>query len=366
MTRTGTLRMDGDRCVLRFERRLAHPVAKVWRAITDPEHLAHWYPMRRELEPAVGGKVREGDPAAPGVIHGTVTEYDPPRVLEYTLSTEGVPMAGFGDRRTSRFELSPDPIGCLLVFTHTFSDRAGAASFATGWQGCLDALESLLSGARLERFDRWTEHHEEYVRRFGLAEGTVRETAGGGWVVCFERQLMGAPVEKAWAELTASDAAGTAVDADGTGSGGLAVEALPPLRFTNGYVPAGAVTEVEPPSLLEYRWLAPDAEGGENGTGGEHAANPEGGRGGGGSGAEGDSGAGAAGGRVRWELAHGPGGARITLTQTGTARLSGLRAVALAAWHTHLELFADHLAGNTRCWPRDRTEELRRHYAALL
>lgn len=343
MTRTGTLLMDGDQCVLRYERRLAHPVEKVWRAITDPEHLAHWYPTERELEPAVGGKVREGDSSVPGTIDGTVTAYDPPRVLEYTLSTEGIPMAGFGDRRTSRFELSPDPEGCLLVFTHTFADRAGAASYASGWEACLDALESVLAGVPVEEFDRWTERHEEYVRRFGLVEGAVGE-AGGGWFVRFERQLMGAPVEKAWAELTAFDAEGGPAGPDGP-----AVGARPPLRATNAYVTAADITAVERPSLLEYSWRAVEETAGSE--------DPD---------DDTDGTDGTDGGLVRWELADGPGGARITLTQTGPQRLEGLRAVALAAWHTQLELLADHLAGNTRCWPQDRTEELRRHYATVL
>jgi hypothetical protein len=36
----GTLTRQGDRCILRFARRLAHPREKVWRAVTEPEHLA--------------------------------------------------------------------------------------------------------------------------------------------------------------------------------------------------------------------------------------------------------------------------------------------------------------------------------------
>ena len=41
----GTLTRQGDRWMLTFTRRLAHPREKVWRAVTEPEHLAAWYPQ---------------------------------------------------------------------------------------------------------------------------------------------------------------------------------------------------------------------------------------------------------------------------------------------------------------------------------
>ena len=40
-------RSDG-RWRLRFTRALAHPPEKVWRAITEPEHLAQWFPTTIE------------------------------------------------------------------------------------------------------------------------------------------------------------------------------------------------------------------------------------------------------------------------------------------------------------------------------
>ena len=39
-TDLGTLTRQGDRWTLRFTRRLAHPRKKMWRAVTEPEHLA--------------------------------------------------------------------------------------------------------------------------------------------------------------------------------------------------------------------------------------------------------------------------------------------------------------------------------------
>jgi uncharacterized protein YndB with AHSA1/START domain len=204
MNRAGTLDIVDGRYVLRFERRLAHPVEKVWQAITEPGHLAHWFPAQVEVEFAVGGRVRWVFPGGDiALANGRVTELDPPRVLEYTMSSTGMPFAGTGDERTLRFELRPDPAGCLLVFTNTFGDRAGAASFASGWESCLDALVQMLDDKPVEVPDRFADLHEAYAERFGLVEGTVRETASG-CMVHFERQLV-RPVDDVWAALTGSD-----------------------------------------------------------------------------------------------------------------------------------------------------------------
>ncbi len=35
-----------DTPTLIFERRLSHPVDRVWEAITDPDVLIHWFPSR--------------------------------------------------------------------------------------------------------------------------------------------------------------------------------------------------------------------------------------------------------------------------------------------------------------------------------
>jgi hypothetical protein len=40
----GKLERSGDGWALRFERTFPHPPEKLWRAITEPEHLAAWFP----------------------------------------------------------------------------------------------------------------------------------------------------------------------------------------------------------------------------------------------------------------------------------------------------------------------------------
>ncbi|WP_117215361.1 SRPBCC family protein [Allorhizocola rhizosphaerae] len=163
--------IDG-RHVLRMRRRLNHRPEKIWRALTEPAQLKHWFPAEVEIDPAVGTPVRfsfGGD--------GVVTAAEPPRLLEYTW--EGTIL---------RWELTPDGDGCVLDFIHTFDDRPGAASFAAGWDACHAALDALLRGRPAPQSSRMVREHEEFVHRFGLDRGEVRTTADG-WVVRFERQL---------------------------------------------------------------------------------------------------------------------------------------------------------------------------------
>ncbi|MGI5228878.1 SRPBCC family protein [Actinoallomurus sp. CA-142502] len=300
-----TLHTTDGRSVLRFERRLAHPVEKVWRAVTDPAEMAHWFPAIVEMDPRPGGRIRYTYPAGEAAPdEGRIIELDPPRVFALTWNGDAL-----------RMELTPDGTGTRLVFTHTFTDRPMAGSFATGWETCLGALDKTLAGpveGSLIAPERYAERHDAYVARFGLGEGTLR---AGDDTIRFER-LLPHPVEQVWPALTRTE------------NGEPAVGGPPPLPATNAYVPAGDLTAVRDEQLLEYTWLRDGAPAG----------------------------------RVRWELTGGhPAGTRVVLTQTGPADEP---ATALAAWHTHLEVLADHLRGVTHCpWPKERTEELAARYA---
>ena len=50
----GEVLHDGDTVGLRYERLLAHPPERVWRAITDSDQLQHWLPVD------IVGERREG------------------------------------------------------------------------------------------------------------------------------------------------------------------------------------------------------------------------------------------------------------------------------------------------------------------
>ena len=51
----GTYETIDGKPAVRFERRYPHPVEHVWRAVTEPDQLAHWFPTTVEVDPREGG-----------------------------------------------------------------------------------------------------------------------------------------------------------------------------------------------------------------------------------------------------------------------------------------------------------------------
>jgi uncharacterized protein YndB with AHSA1/START domain len=177
----GTLHHHGRLHTLRFERWLAHPQEKVWRALTEPGEVERWFPAaihgRREQGARLAfvfpgrtltpeqAKYLEGE-AVEDKMTGAMTVYDPPRVLELTWAGE-----------IMRCELSSHEGHTLLVFTHTFEDESKAARDASGWDVCLDALERGLGGVEPnpvtpERIDGL---FADYAQRFGPKASAQRE-----------------------------------------------------------------------------------------------------------------------------------------------------------------------------------------------
>jgi uncharacterized protein YndB with AHSA1/START domain len=315
VTERATLRTIDGQPVLRFERRLRHSPAKVWRAVSEPDEMAHWFPATVEAELRPGAPMRfifPEEAVVDGSWDGEVLEVDPPKVYMFRWNQDVL-----------RFELIPDGDGCRLVFTQTIGGgpvgRLSAGRNAAGWDSCLNALAARLDGEEPEPFDDWLGAMERYVEEFGLGRGEVMSTEDG-WELRFARDLVWKPPADVWAAIVED--------------GSPAVGHEPPLRAANDYVPPGRLTAVEPPHLLEYAWL--------------HDGAPAG--------------------RVRWTITSDDElGVRVEVTQTVPARLAEVRATALAAWHVHLELFFAAVHGDVRCpWPKDRTEELTTEYAAQL
>lgn len=160
-SRMGEVLRDGDRTGLRYERRLAHPAEKVWRAITESEHLRHWFPADIVGERRAGAgvsmpfwpeSVEHGaaeleaagidldDPVLPGEIR----TWEPTRLFELVWGDSE------GDSDLLRFELEPDGDGTRLVFTTWLGEPgpAGHAGTGAGYHVCLDELEALLDTGR--------------------------------------------------------------------------------------------------------------------------------------------------------------------------------------------------------------------------
>ncbi|MCE7007593.1 SRPBCC domain-containing protein [Kibdelosporangium philippinense] len=285
MTERATLSTIDGKPTLRFERRLRHAPAKVWRAITEPAELAHWFPAAIEAELRPGAPMRFVFPeeaVVDGAWDGEVLEFDPPKVFMFRWNEDVL-----------RFELIPDGDGCRLVFTQTVGGgwigKLGAARTAAGWDQCLAAMHARLNGETLSAEDSWLSRAERYIDEFGLGEGTVRET-DDGYTLHFARDLVWKPPAEAWALLTENSP----------------VNQEPPLPATNDHAPPGRVIVANEPNVLEYEWLA---DGSPAGT-------------------------------VRWEFASDPQlGVRVELTQTIPAARADTVAESLATWHVHLERF---------------------------
>jgi uncharacterized protein YndB with AHSA1/START domain len=150
----GTLETLDGRPALRFERVLAHPVERVWRAVSVPAELERWFPAAADWTPAVGEVFEAGG------MTGEVTVVDPPHRLAWTFA---------GDQYA--FDLTEQDGGCRLVFTHVFDDRSAAAQTAAGWDAYLSRLEPHLAGGYLseeEAHEPWGQVHERYAERFGI------------------------------------------------------------------------------------------------------------------------------------------------------------------------------------------------------
>jgi uncharacterized protein YndB with AHSA1/START domain len=143
-----------------FERRLSHPVDVVWRAVTEPSELAHWFPANVTVDMRPGGAMRfefEEDAYPPG--DGEVLALNAPRLFEFT----------WGDARF-RFELESQDGGaaCVLRFTHFLQERDAAARDMAGWHVCFDRMEQRLAGdspaaPRNEVTSDWRTLYDKYV-----------------------------------------------------------------------------------------------------------------------------------------------------------------------------------------------------------
>jgi uncharacterized protein YndB with AHSA1/START domain len=165
----GTLETSEGRDVIRFERRLSHPIEKVWSALTEPEELAGWL-AEADLELVEGGPIElrwlnTDDQGNSTVVRGAITELDPPHVIEYDTDVHGV----------LRWELREDGDACVLKFSSRLSlpDDYRTKNLA-GWHWHLDRLEDELAGHPYdwsrwaeEGLARWGSLHERYVA--GLA-----------------------------------------------------------------------------------------------------------------------------------------------------------------------------------------------------
>lgn len=142
-----------NRYLARFERKLKHPVREVWAMLTDNERLALWFDELRADELRKGGAMTfdMGD----GTFERMeITDYEPQSVLEYEWGEDRV-----------RFSLHAEPEGCLLLLEENINRITDhTAKDLAGWHVCLEVVETILNGGRLDnRKDVWQQWYEKYA-----------------------------------------------------------------------------------------------------------------------------------------------------------------------------------------------------------
>jgi uncharacterized protein YndB with AHSA1/START domain len=160
------IQKDGEKWTLVLVRNLAHPPAKVWKALTDPEHLREWAPFDSDRNLGTVGTAKLTTVGAPS-LHVTETQVkraDAPKVLEFTWGGQDI-----------RWELEPEGAGTRLTLWHNI-DRRFIAMGAAGWHICFDVLDRLLADRPLGRtvgpdamkIDGFHRLHTEYAKQFGV------------------------------------------------------------------------------------------------------------------------------------------------------------------------------------------------------
>jgi uncharacterized protein YndB with AHSA1/START domain len=158
------IRRDGDNWTLVLVRNLRHPPARVWQALTDPEHLREWAPFDSDRNLGAVGTATlttVGAPA-PHVTEARITRADAPKTLEYDWGGKDL-----------RWELEPLGGGTRLTLWHNI-DRGFISMGAAGWHICLDVLDHFLAGVPLGRivgpdamkFGGWQRLNAEYAKQF--------------------------------------------------------------------------------------------------------------------------------------------------------------------------------------------------------
>jgi len=212
--------IDG-RPTIRVVRRLPHPAERVWRAVSEPSELQHWFVVPVSWAPALGEEFESF-----GQV-GRVTELDAPRVLAWEWGGESF-----------RFEIEPAGDGCVLTFLHAFTTMAGPPEQrAAGWEIYLGRLDAYLGGVFLD---------EQTAHRQG-----IRVTEDGRPAVRFHRRLAH-PIERVWRAVSEPDELGRWFPA--AVHGDLRAGADLQFEMAAGPTLAGRVLALEPPRLLEFSW----------------------------------------------------------------------------------------------------------------
>jgi uncharacterized protein YndB with AHSA1/START domain len=161
MSDLGTCRDHGDHVVLQYRRRLAHPIDRVWAALTEPPELLRWWGDAKVDRLAPGGHFtvawlneHEGERL---VMDATITAIRAPELLEVRGDPHG----------TLRFELRAEGDGTELTLRcESPIPPEQRTPVLAGWHFHLDGLETALAGGAVDLAHpepAWEPIHERYA-----------------------------------------------------------------------------------------------------------------------------------------------------------------------------------------------------------
>jgi uncharacterized protein YndB with AHSA1/START domain len=184
-----------DRWTVEYIRIYAHPIHRVWRAITDPAELSKWFIPTTKWELATGGSYRFHNDG----FSGTILQVEPPRFIKFSNANDAV---GY-----FQYELSEVDGGTRMHFVQHF-DPKGAYSetpddlggdlpggpdtpwkpgfvggFHEFWDALGDHLDGVPIGSRLPATEMnavvkaWAKHEQDLSTqvRDGIVNGLRRQ-----------------------------------------------------------------------------------------------------------------------------------------------------------------------------------------------
>jgi uncharacterized protein YndB with AHSA1/START domain len=146
-----------------FRRRIEHSPEAVWKALTDPSELSHWYLTRAEIDGREGGLIDFLSGPSRMHVTGRILTWEPPKVFEHEWKVAPRPELPSGEDAVIRWELHRDGKGTLIHLEHRRLNRETALGFAPGTHAFLDRLEAQLSQQVLPN---WNDRYQQVAPRY--------------------------------------------------------------------------------------------------------------------------------------------------------------------------------------------------------
>ncbi len=152
----GSIRRVNGYYETRLERFLEHDQSAVWAMLTEPDRIVEWL-APGEIELRKGGTAKLNFTDSGIVIDSTVTECEPPSLLEYSWSSAGEPT------RPVRWETTPVAGGTSLTLTLQVPEDEDIARSCAGWEAHLMMLMAAIEGVPIKfPFERFQATREAY------------------------------------------------------------------------------------------------------------------------------------------------------------------------------------------------------------